>query len=1071
MYATTAVFAKNADATNGYIALKPGYSNTFTGFIEFFSPGGNRMGFIGNGSSLQFQFIIEEEREILFATSNSGRMWIKADGKVGIWTSVPRAPLEVYGNVIIDNGNLNMSSIGRINNLVDPSAAQDAATKNYVDNLNPNVTRDDTSGAWHALTFIPVSYISSTNLTTFRGPLTVSRLGGDQAGLCYNPYIQTLASPKISTNNFTVNSNVQAVTTKFNLLNPGHLGINASNNSSQPYTVSQIVFGNDYWGPWINAVMEPGQATDGYRLDLCTGNHYINNPPLQIPRISIHSQYTGSGRVGIATTTPLMQLDVAGVAGARSGMKLGSYTSGSMTGDSLLDIEHPSLARSRYKTSNTTLTIGMGWNDGAGWAGEAFFWTETNTRIVFGTNELYRMTIAANGNVGIGTTAPTAKLEVAGNVKINSGSNDSRTSYIVGSSDFAVGIQDSDTLRSAFIWNHSNTPIIFATNGSERLRITADGNLNMNSIGRINNLVNPSAGQDAATKNYVDTTIGFSGSSGILVAPTVRRDDSSDHYHSLALIRVDEIGSGDTRTVLRAARGGTYGGPTYVPSTNTLASQNIASAYVNATTVQATTLTVDSTVRASTTFLNLTNPGHLGINNGNESGIPYVSSQITLGSPTYGPWIRTVMPLGGLTDNYRFEICNYTYGATDPKTPVLTIPQWSPRVGINTTTPQATLEVAGDIRISGGGYKALDIMSSTDARTRYYVGSNEFTVGAGANAFVWNHANTRIAFATNGAERMTIAANGYVGINTTAPDYPLHINNIYVYRAWTASPGSAYLVYYNSYRENGEQWYTAFYADYFVVSNRGFGVNSDERVKYNVRELDDSEALSDLRQLKPCKYRKYDSENINEEYGFIAQEVKSVLSDAVFTNTNFIYNFNCFCNVTKIYEDTDNNIYLISYLDKSNFSDKDISIPGNIADSFIFQGYRDIYGNEYKTSNGLPATDSSGNQKFRVRIVSFKTFEKCECDVIEIIDNYSFKVKIKKEKIIEDIEYYIVGQEVNDFNVLNKDVIWTVATAALQEVDRQQQADKARIAELEATVAAQQLLINDILERLKKVGA
>jgi hypothetical protein len=54
---------------------------------------------------------------------------------------------------------------------------------------------------------------------------------------------------------------------------------------------------------------------------------------------------------------------------------------------------------------------------------------------------------------------------------------------------------------------------------------------------------------------------------------------------------------------------------------------------------------------------------------------------------------------------------------------------------------------------------------------------------------------------------------------------------------------------------------------------------------------------------------------------------------------------------------------------------------------------------------------------------------------------------------------------------LDTDTIFTVATAALQEVDRQQQADKARIAELEATVAAQQLLINDILERLKKVGA
>jgi hypothetical protein len=50
---------------------------------------------------------------------------------------------------------------------------------------------------------------------------------------------------------------------------------------------------------------------------------------------------------------------------------------------------------------------------------------------------------------------------------------------------------------------------------------------------------------------------------------------------------------------------------------------------------------------------------------------------------------------------------------------------------------------------------------------------------------------------------------------------------------------------------------------------------------------------------------------------------------------------------------------------------------------------------------------------------------------------------------------------------LEHDTIYTVATAALQEVDRQQQADKARITELEAKVSEQQSLINDILERLK----
>jgi hypothetical protein len=95
--------------------------------------------------------------------------------------------------------------------------------------------------------------------------------------------------------------------------------------------------------------------------------------------------------------------------------------------------------------------------------------------------------------------------------------------------------------------------------------------------------------------------------------------------------------------------------------------------------------------------------------------------------------------------------------------------------------------------------------------------------------------------------------------------------------------------------------------------------------------------------------------------------------------------------------------------------------------------------------------------------------------VIHRNDAKTIRVKCDKEYIFSTIEEYknavfVYGQEVNDFYNLDKNAIFTVATAALQEVDRQQQADKARIAELEATVATQQSLINDILERLNKSG-
>jgi hypothetical protein len=89
----------------------------------------------------------------------------------------------------------------------------------------------------------------------------------------------------------------------------------------------------------------------------------------------------------------------------------------------------------------------------------------------------------------------------------------------------------------------------------------------------------------------------------------------------------------------------------------------------------------------------------------------------------------------------------------------------------------------------------------------------------------------------------------------------------------------------------------------------------------------------------------------------------------------------------------------------------------------------------------------------------------------EIIDNGIFTIENDDGSVkLTHEEYFVFGQEIDDYKILNNEAIAIVATAALQEVDRQQQADKARIAELEATVASQQSLINDILERLKTNG-
>jgi hypothetical protein len=48
---------------------------------------------------------------------------------------------------------------------------------------------------------------------------------------------------------------------------------------------------------------------------------------------------------------------------------------------------------------------------------------------------------------------------------------------------------------------------------------------------------------------------------------------------------------------------------------------------------------------------------------------------------------------------------------------------------------------------------------------------------------------------------------------------------------------------------------------------------------------------------------------------------------------------------------------------------------------------------------------------------------------------------------------FIKGEQVNDFHYLNKDAIWAVSTAALQEVNKQLQAEKDKVSTLETQVA------------------
>jgi len=57
---------------------------------------------------------------------------------------------------------------------------------------------------------------------------------------------------------------------------------------------------------------------------------------------------------------------------------------------------------------------------------------------------------------------------------------------------------------------------------------------------------------------------------------------------------------------------------------------------------------------------------------------------------------------------------------------------------------------------------------------------------------------------------------------------------------------------------------------------------------------------------------------------------------------------------------------------------------------------------------------------------------------------------------------YLYGKEIPDLHILNKDSIWTTATAALQEVDRQLQAEKIKNLNLTSRLEALEARITSL---------
>lgn len=247
-----------------------------------------------------------------------------------------------------------------------------------------------------------------------------------------------------------------------------------------------------------------------------------------------------------------------------------------------------------------------------------------------------------------------------------------------------------------------------------------------------------------------------------------------------------------------------------------------------------------------------------------------------------------------------------------------------------------------------------------------------------------NNKSQAIIFQIGSAEKVRVDDSGYMGFSTSSPAVPCHIvpgvtgsgrgGARYFGGGSTAlaldSDIDADLV-------SCQAGHAFFAGTYFLAS-------SDIRIKCDVEDINDTEALGLINRIQPKKYNYIDPnrKERNKTIGFIADQIEEVLPSCVKKERNYI---------------------------------PDIMLE---LDNPVWEDNKLIY-----------SIDLSSNDTGRVKFYVEENGEEIMKEITYDDNGFNFEKQYNK--------VFIYGKEVRDFKALNKDGIFSIGISAIQELSRQ----------------------------------